>query len=379
MYIPASPSLNPAELLLKGHSQYLPFPLGSPRKHNFYVARSGIYHLMRSLGSNGEGIVLAPDYHHGNEIAAMKAAGAKLRYYPVKKNLDLDIEAIESLCDVEPKPRVLYVTHFIGWPQPMNEIHNLCRNKNLILVEDCALSFMSDFEGKPLGTFGAYAVFCLYKTLPVPNGGVLVANDTSSSFDLEAHRCPASSVTGPLSELILRWIRLRYEIPGRALFAIKRAIGDILTALGIHRMPVGDTGFDVSAVNVGMSPICHPLLSRFQYEWIKSARRRNFTILRDLLSGKIAILEKDLGLGVCPLFFPLLVKDKPTAAAALAGRGIETVEFWNQGDPESYRSGSHAEFLRRHVLEIPIHQDVTQEAVEYTAQQILKLGVGLAA
>jgi len=55
------------------------------------------------------------------------------------------------------------------------------------------------------------------------------------------------------------------------------------------------------------------------------------------------------------------------------------VEFWNQGDPESYRSGSHAEFLRRHVLEIPIHQDVTQEAAEYTAQQILKLGVGLAA
>jgi len=221
MYIPASPSLNPAQLL-KGHSQYLPFPLGSPRKLNFYVARNGIYHLMRSLGSNGGGIVLAPDYHHGNEIAAMKAAGVKLRYYPVKKNLDLDIEAIESLCDVEPKPRVLYVTHFIGWPQPMNEIHSLCRNKNLILVEDCALSFMSDFEGKPLGTFGAYAVFCLYKTLPVPNGGVLVANDKSSSFDLAAHRCPASSVTGPMSELILRWIRSRYEIPGRALFAMKR-------------------------------------------------------------------------------------------------------------------------------------------------------------
>src|SRR5262249_49917786 len=72
MYIPALPSLNPAQLL-KGHSQYLPFPLASPRKLNFYVARNGIYHLMRSLGSNGGGIVLVPDYHHGNEIAAMKA------------------------------------------------------------------------------------------------------------------------------------------------------------------------------------------------------------------------------------------------------------------------------------------------------------------
>ena len=95
MYIPALPSLNPTQLL-KGHSRYLPFPLGSPRKLNFYVARNGIYHLMRSLGSNSGGIVLAPDYHHGNEIAAMKAAGVKLRYYPVKKNLDLDIDAISG-------------------------------------------------------------------------------------------------------------------------------------------------------------------------------------------------------------------------------------------------------------------------------------------
>ena len=94
---------------------------------------------------------------------------------------------------------------------------------------------------------------------------------------------------------------------------------------------------------------------------------------------RVPLLEKDLAPGVCPLFFPLLVANKQAAAAALAGRGIETVEFWNHGDPESFRRESHAEFLRRHVLEIPIHQDVTPETAEYMAQQILKLGVGLAA
>ena len=70
---------------------------------------------------------------------------------------------------------------------------------------------------------------------------------------------------------------------------------------------------------------------------------------------------------------------KHAAAAALARQGIETVQFWNRGDPESFRRESHAQFLRRHVLEIPIHQDVTPETAEYMAQQILKLGVGLAA
>src|SRR5262249_12707448 len=150
----------------------------------------------------------------------------------------------------------------------------------------------------------------LYKTLPVPNGGVLVANDNPSPAGLSAHSCAASSVTGPMSELVLRWIRTQYEIPGQALFAMKRETGRLLTALRIRRMPVGNSGFDLSAVNIGMSPICHRLLPHLRYDWIKEVRRRNFAILTERLSGYIPLLEKDLAPGVCPLFFPLLVKDK---------------------------------------------------------------------
>ena len=40
---------------------------------------------------------------------------------------------------------------------------------------------------------------------------------------------------------------------------------------------------------------------------------------------------------------------------------------------------SDADFLRRHMLEVPIHQDVTLEAVDYMAEQIIKLGVGVPA
>src|SRR5947208_1313528 len=104
MYIPAWPVLNPASILKRTTAAKIPFPLESSNSAYFYVARNGIYHLMKSLLRQGEPIVLAPDYHHGNEIYAMKAAGAKLRYYPVKKNLDVNLDAIASLCDLEPKP-----------------------------------------------------------------------------------------------------------------------------------------------------------------------------------------------------------------------------------------------------------------------------------
>src|SRR5207253_237100 len=97
------------------------------------------------------------------------------------------------------------------------------------------------------------------------------------------------------------------------------------------------------------------------------------------LRGRVTLLDKPLTDGVCPLFFPLLVRDKAASHRALAARGIETIEFWNSGDPDAERNGSDAQFLRKHVLEIPIHQDVTPEKADFMVDQILKLGVSLAA
>src|SRR5204862_7516566 len=131
--------------------------------------------------------------------------------------------------------------------------------------------------------------------------------------------------------------------------------------------------------NTAMSHSCTIMWNGFPDIRIEWARRRNFRILEDRLRGSVALVDKTLADGVCPLFFPLLASNKHAAAGALAKQGIESIEFWNSGDPESHRAGSGAEFLRRHLLEIPIHQDVTPEAAEYTAKEILRLRVGMPA
>jgi hypothetical protein len=41
--------------------------------------------------------------------------------------------------------------------------------------------------------------------------------------------------------------------------------------------------------------------------------------------------------------------------------------------------GSDARFLRRHVLELPIHQDLTPRHIDHVARQMLSLGLGAAA
>jgi hypothetical protein len=75
----------------------------------------------------------------------------------------------------------------------------------------------------------------------------------------------------------------------------------------------------------------------------------------------------------------VLVKNKQLAAQTLWRRGIESVEFWNDGDPQAHREGSPAQFLRKHLLEVPIHQNVSRHQVEYMAEEIPKAGICLPA
>jgi dTDP-4-amino-4,6-dideoxygalactose transaminase len=374
MYVPAWPVLRPSHLLGEAQAESgLPFPLNAGGTY-FYVARNAIYHLAKALGG---GPVLVPAYHHGNEVRAIRASGAAVAFYSIDHRLMPDLDELERLA--KKGARAILTIHYMGFPQPIRELRQLAWDRGLLLIEDCALSLLSEADGLPLGAFGDYAVFCLYKTVAVPNGGLLVRN-TGATPQVDASLRPADrlSVAARTCELLFQWLRSRHELPGRALMALKRAAGSTLNAARVRRIPVGDTGFDTARADTAMSSFCRSLMKRFDYPTIRSRRRSNFRHLKERLDGYLTLLDKDLADGVCPLFFPLLAKDKRAAEAALLARGIETVQFWNEGDPEAFDARfADVRFLREHVLEVPIHQDVTPEQIDYVADQILAARLGL--
>src|SRR5258706_3331786 len=374
MYIPCWPCLTASQLANGPGARPLPFPLGKGSVGTyFYVARNGIYHLFRALGFPGRGSVLVPNYHSGNETSAMRAAGVDIRFYPIGRDLQPDFEGLERLCG--PETRGLYVIHFMGWPQPLDRLVEFCESRGLLLIEDCALSFLSQFQGRPLGSFGEYAVYCFYKTLPLPNGGVMVQNRAPlKKLDgFKTAKPKPVSVIGRSSELLLESFRSRFPLPGAMLAGLKAAAGEILTALSVERERVGNIGFDLDKVDTGISTLCRWLLQRFDYDAICNRRRANFRRLDERLRGKVNVLPVKLEEGVCPLFFPILVDDKRAVAADLRKRGIGVVELWNEGDPEANGHGSEdARFLRQHVLELPIHQNVTESQLDYIAQEVTR-------
>ena len=165
---------------------------------------------------------------------------------------------------------------------------------------------------------------------------------------------------------------------GATLAAAKRQIGALLTGLRVKRVPVGDVGFNVADADIAMSCLSERLLDRLDYAAIRNQRRRNFSLLAELLAESGIGPWRALEDGVCPLFFPLLVKDKAAASRKLKACGVITTELWNEGDPLSAAlEGPGARFLRRHVLELPIHQDVDEVQIRYLARHVSDAHIAL--
>ena len=382
MFVPTYQGLAATDFFKPGGGFRGMFPFTAPGNLRFYRARNAIYYLFKELrASSPQLTVLAPDYHSGNEVLALRAAGAAVHYYPIHRDMRLDPDEVRRLCEKH-NPDVLYVIHYLGWPQPMPALVDLCRERGMYLVEDCALALLSEVDGRPLGSFGDWSIFCLYKTLPVPNGAVLVQNTARlEALERLPLRHPGSaSVLGRAAELFVQRTRSRTTGLGTALYAVKRGLGRAAGALDVHRTPVGDMGFDLTDVDLAMSRLSARMLDRLDFAGIRRTRLANFRRLSDALRGRATQALPDPDEGVCPLFFPVLVDDKHAAATALQKRGVDALEFWNDGvEGNGLQVSADARFLRAHVLELPIHQDLTDAHLDYIAQQISLVNRGMAA
>lgn len=377
-YVPAFQGLGTGDLLGSGAGTAV-FPFTARRQHRCFRARHAIYHLFRALQDERTLTVLAPDYNSGNEVLALHASGATVRHFPVGAGAQADVDTVARLCDRHGAD-VLYVIHYLGWPQPIEALADLCRRREMLLVEDCALALFSESGGRPLGSFGDFSVFCLYKTLPVPNGAVLVQNRMPiASLDrLRWRQASTASVAGRTAELIVQRLRARTGGLGHALYRAKRLVGRASGAAGIGRVPVGDIGFDLRHVDLAMSSLSSHVVRWLDLTSVRPRRVRNFQRLAGRIDAHATLLARTIADGVCPLFCPVLVPDKQGAAAALRARGIEPLEFWNAGATSASDEGHTARYLRRHVLGLPVHQDLTPGQIDYMAHHVSRLQLRMA-
>jgi hypothetical protein len=371
-FIPALPTLWPGMLSPLRRERAAAFPLGAPRTTLYYFARNAVYHGARLLGLAGRE-VLVPAYHHGVEVGALAAAGAIPRFVRVDARMRLDLEDAERR--IGPRTRALYVIHYAGFAQPMDEVNALARRRGLVVVEDCALSLLAAEGSRPLGSTGHLGVFCFYKTLPVPNGGALVLNDPGAAGAPPAPRAaPLASTLSHVAGSILANLAFRFGDAGQALRAgVRRAYGLARDTSGLRPISTGTMTFDPAEKDLGMSPLSSLVAHRLDPAEIVAARRRNYFLLLGRLRDRVPPVFGEVPAGACPLFYPLLCDDKAALAEKLLAQGIETVDFWREGHPLCPASEfPETAALRRKVLELPVHQDLGPEDMAAVARAVLE-------
>lgn len=81
---------------------------------------------------------------------------------------------------ITPKTRAVVVVHLYGYVADMPEIKDLCKEKNIICIEDAAQAIGSEINGKKAGSFGDMSIFSFHshKNLTtLGEGGMLYVAD----------------------------------------------------------------------------------------------------------------------------------------------------------------------------------------------------------
>ena len=346
------------------------FPFDQPALTYYYLARNGIYALAEHWGLRDEEI-LFPAYFHGVEVGTLLAAGVKLRFYPVHSRMNVDVDEIAA--SITPATKAIYLIHYLGFPGPIAELTKLCRERGLLLIEDCALALLSRVGERPLGTFGDASIFCLYKTLPIPNGGALLVK-TPGQTPLGPLLAPPLLSTAAYTATAV-WRHLKFQQGGAGHQLLQRARDAVRSRSGtLGLVPVGGEQFDESKVRLSMSRVCHWTLASQDYAGIVRGRRTNYTRLMEGMSEFSKPVFEDLPDGVCPLFYPVRTNNKEEVLKRLFEGGVEGVNFWSTV-PNMIPRGRFAEvdLLRETIVELPCHQDLSPTVMDRIVEQIRPL------
>ena len=90
-----------------------------------------------------------------------------------------------------PRTRAIMVVHLYGKPCDMDPILEICREKKLFLIEDCAQAHGAEYKGRKVGSFGDMAGFSFYPTKNLGclgDGGAICTNNESLHLKTEMLR-----------------------------------------------------------------------------------------------------------------------------------------------------------------------------------------------
>lgn len=338
--------------------------------------RVAIALALQQMGVGQGDEVLVPGYHCASMVEPVTWSGARPVFYRV--GADTAVDLVDIAARLTPATRVLMATNYFGFPQPLEALRAFCDQHRLLLLEDCAHSFLGEYRGRPLGAWGDYAIASSMKFYPVHEGGCLVSAQRSlatvalrsagAGFEAKAaiNMLEDGCAYGRLGAL--RWL---LAVP----LALKTMLWSRIKAGAPARVrpltPASSEGgfaFDPAWLDIRASLLTRLMLRTVSRRRMGALRRRHYLRLRDALTGVAGCrpLLPELPEGVYPWVFPLWVDQPQPVFLALKGMAVPVLRFGEYLSPEvSADTCPNSMALSRHVMQFPCHQDLRAAELDW--------------
>lgn len=143
------------------------------------LVSSGTAALTTAMAALGVGYgdeVITPSFTFVASFEAVISVGAIPVFVDVDDTLTLDPEAVKKA--ITPKTKAIMPVHMCGSMADLDALKAICKEHNLILLEDACQSIGGSYKGKKLGTIGDAGTFSFdfVKTMTCAEGGVVMSN-----------------------------------------------------------------------------------------------------------------------------------------------------------------------------------------------------------
>ncbi|GGD52418.1 DegT/DnrJ/EryC1/StrS family aminotransferase [Paenibacillus nasutitermitis] len=137
--------------------------------------------------SVGDEVITGPITDQGTLIGILYQNAIPVFADLLPHTYNMDPAAIES--KITERTKAILVVHLAGNPSDMDAIMEIARKHHLIVIEDCAQSYMAKYKGKYVGTIGDYGCFSTndFKHISTGDGGMVTVNSGDEDDFLKTH------------------------------------------------------------------------------------------------------------------------------------------------------------------------------------------------
>jgi len=311
-------------------------------------------------------------------IAPVELVGAEPLFYPVDESGRPNIEWLVN----QPlgNCKAMLAAHLFGMTVDLSEISTLCRDRGIVLIEDCAHSFFGLSGTRPVGSTGDFAIGSLPKFFPVAEGGVL-ASAKRSLTTVQLSPQPVRRELAALWDAIDLPARAgRLGVPGRALRAVERIGKRFARRQANSGHAATDATNDLRAEALG-DELMGPTRLRRADAWLTThcasqiiveCRQRNFNLLTENLRGTpgISLPFPDCGRTSAPYVVPILVAGADDAYQRMRSVGLPVFR-WDRlwpGTPNI--SDDITADWSRGLVQVACHQSLSEADMRQIAEML---------